>query len=231
MIIQGDNIIVNGNTTSGANIAKFDDYISVDANNRVSTVDMIATQSFRVGDDAHWKIRPNNGNQELCFEYSTSNIMSDANIKARFNSSGHFLNPNQPAFSAYHPAPTGQSNVVIYGSTRSNVGNCYSTSTGGFTAPVAGHYHFTYNALMQLVTGTPDYCRLYFDINGAHNATFGDTLAGGSGSTAFAGWNYISVTHSSTIYLNANDVVKVWNDGPAATYGTGYGTFSGFLIG
>ena len=58
MIIQGDNIIVNGNTTSGANIAKFDDYISVDANNRVSTVDMIATQSFRVGYDAHWKIRP-----------------------------------------------------------------------------------------------------------------------------------------------------------------------------
>jgi hypothetical protein len=144
MIIQGDNIIVNGNAVNGANMAKIEDVVSVDVNNRVLTTDLVATQSFRIGDDAHWKIRPNNGNQELCFEYGTSNVMSDANIKARFNSSGHLLNPNQPSFYAYQGSvgSTTTSGTFLFTNTRTNVGNCYSTANGRFTAPVSGNYMF-----------------------------------------------------------------------------------------
>jgi hypothetical protein len=38
-----------------------------------------------LGDNAHWKIRPNSGNVELVFEYATSTTISDNNIKAKFH--------------------------------------------------------------------------------------------------------------------------------------------------
>jgi len=138
------------------------------------------------------------------------------------------LTPNQPSFSAYSPAVTATGNNVIWGSTRHNTGNCYNTSNGRFTAPIAGVYIFTFNSLMQI---NADYCRLYFNVNNVHNPTYGDTLVGGTNGTWNAGWSYTSIGLTLVIQLAANDWVSVWNDGPTATYGTGYGTFSGHLLG
>lgn len=138
------------------------------------------------------------------------------------------LFPNQPSFNAYSPAVTSSGNNVIWGSTRHNIGNCYNTSTGKFTAPVTGRYLFTFNSLMNV---NSDYVRLWFNINGVHNPTYGDTLSGGSLSGgAWTGWSYISIGLSIVVELNANDWIAVWNDGPTPTYGTGYGSFSGHLL-
>ena len=57
--------------------------------------------------------------------------------------------PLQPAFFAYVtstiPAVTGDGTgyQVIYDSTKFNIQNGYNASTGSFTAPVSGIYHFT----------------------------------------------------------------------------------------
>lgn len=144
-----------------------------------------------------------------------------------FTDSGTVKLPYQPSFNAYSPAVTASQNNVIWGATRHNIGNCYNTSTGKFTAPVAGRYLFTFNTLMNI---NGDYVRLWFNLNGAKTAALGDTLTGGTNGTWNAGWSYISIGMSIIIELAANDWIAVWNDGPITTWGTGYGTFSGHLL-
>jgi hypothetical protein len=145
-----------------------------------------------------------------------------------FTDSGTVKLPYQPSFNAYSPASTVSQNNILWGSTRHNIGNCYNTATGKFTAPVGGRYLFTFNSLMR---SDNDYVRLYFNVNGTKNATYGDTLSGGSLSGgAWTGWSYISIGMSIILELSTNDWVAIWNDGPIATYGPNYGTFSGHLL-
>ena len=64
--------------------------------------------------------------------------------RARIDSAGRVTMPYQPAFYAYRTASwTTIPGVVICDNTLVNVGNYYSTSTGRFTAPIAGTYQFT----------------------------------------------------------------------------------------
>ena len=51
----------------------------------------ITATSLRPGVDNAWKIRPNSGNAQLAFEYSTSTALSDTNIKAELGSGGDFI--------------------------------------------------------------------------------------------------------------------------------------------
>ncbi len=231
MIIQGDNLIVNGNTVSGANIGKLDDYISVDANNRVSTTDMIATQSFRIGDDAHWKIRPNGGNAELCFEYSTSNVMSDANIKARLNSSGHFLNPNQPGFHAKGLQSLTSGNTCIWPTTIFNVGGHYNSSNGRFTAPTSGMYMFGWTNIGKDVN---DVYRWRFNVNGSN---IGD-LHLRQDTNASGGEYATNGMYTMPWLLNGGDYVSIYfiSDVGNSPYGSGnisddYPRFWGYFLG
>ena len=67
--------------------------------------------------------------------------------KLVINSSGYLKYNNQPRFSAYSNSGdanfSGFNSPVKLTSTLYNVGSHYSTSTGGFTAPVTGHYRFS----------------------------------------------------------------------------------------
>jgi hypothetical protein len=215
MIIQGDNLVIGGNTVNGANMAKIEDVVSVDANSRVSTIDMIATQSFRIGDDAHWKIRPNNSNQELCFEYGTSNVMSDANIKARFNSSGHLLNPNQPVWYGAQASPANQRgdvNLTQYGAR----GGMAVSSSSRVTVPVAGYYlvswsTHTYNDYTDYIGIFKNGGALVYSyVNNGHS------------------WNNISM--STVVEMAANDYITFKTTGSSGTYTTDVGVWSAMHI-
>ena len=89
------------------------------------------------------------------------------------NPSGYVTLPAQPSF--YIVSNGGQTDyttndVIIFNTARHNIGSHYNTSTGRFTAPVAGRYLFTLN-----VYAYPNYtAAVLLTINGAQYTGGGD---------------------------------------------------------
>ena len=87
--------------------------------------------------------------------------------RMRIDNSGRITTPYQPAFSAYRGSLTLATQTwttIVYDNCTINRGSCYSTSTGRFTAPVAGYYYFeaigeggggAFHTLMSVNGGTP----------------------------------------------------------------------------
>ena len=145
--------------------------------------------------------------------------------------SGRVTMPYQPAFRAHTFTPTSGVGTIVYTVAAHNIGSHYNTSTGRFTAPVAGVYHFDFSVLMGAGSST-EYIRVLFSVNGAGDTRNGDTLTGGPG--VFTDYDYHAVQMSHSFYLNANDTVEVKTENPdGQTYQSsgGYGSFSGYLIG
>jgi hypothetical protein len=159
------------------------------------------------------------------------------------DTSGRVTMPYQPAFSAYLiqlPNSNGYSSSGTFSATVSGIGstagmplvlkhtkinrgNHYSTSTGRFTAPVAGAYQFHFSAL-------PDYSQaaaqvhVEFYINGAGtdaHEIYGPNLS--------ASQPHVSQVSGSTIFqLSAGDYVSMQFQGG---FHQRYVIFCGHLIG
>jgi len=63
----------------------------IDSSGNIQSETSIATSSFRIGDNSHWKIRGNNAYTDLAFEYATSSGLSDSNIKVTMKSNGDLV--------------------------------------------------------------------------------------------------------------------------------------------
>jgi hypothetical protein len=151
---------------------------------------------------------------------------SDGNMieGMRINTNGYVTMPQQPAFSVYKSASASNQNaVIVYDSVRFNTGNNYSTSTGRFTAPVAGKYQFNVVNNMGIAAGADTILR----VNGSNVVGVEhDPATGGS-----AYWLGLSLP--ILLQLSAGDYVEVYVNG-APTYGvegTPWNAFSGYLVG
>tara|TARA_B100000575_G_C22948956_1_gene548883 strand:- start:37 stop:741 length:705 start_codon:yes stop_codon:yes gene_type:complete len=114
--------------------------------------------------DGDSEIQTAGGNNNIIFRASGVERM-------QIDSSGRVTTPNQPAFQAYGASGNSgtTNNDWVFPNTRINIGNHYSTSTGRFTAPVAGTYLFGWT---NIGNTTNDTYRYYIRKNGS---AIGDT--------------------------------------------------------
>jgi hypothetical protein len=149
----------------------------------------------------------------------------------KIDSAGRMNTPNQPCFYAFQGATgtTTSTGVLVFTSTRINVGGSYNTSNGRFTAPVSGNYMFSAHVLHR-GNGTSGNLELTFYKNGSNINSRGMAYSVASQSSG-----HIPVHTTAIIPLVAGDYVQTGLH--AVTSGSdGYladnlAHFSGYLIG
>jgi hypothetical protein len=143
----------------------------------------------------------------------------------RIDASGRVTTPNQPMFSAYGGAEQAGDvkEVLQFTSATSNVGNHFSTSTYTFTAPVSGHYHFSFS----LMTYASDNSRCQFAKNGSLIADQFYAEADGYAEYPRNGASII-------VQLSTNDTLRVdrnVQNSASERCHQNYRSFTGYLIG
>jgi len=125
------------------------------------------------------------------------------------DSTGRVFQPQKPMFYAKGVAGTGSvasTNNFVLSATDFNVGGHYSTTTGKFTAPVAGFYMFHANVMGD---NTDARFMLRLRVNGS------DKAQGSSSSNAN---HYQDSKVSVLLQLSASDEVNLHNAGSKSSY-------------
>ena len=186
------------------------------------------------GNGGHCGIGNDNGNLQLS---TAGDMMFDTGFqptdqtyvgrheKMRIHSAGYVTTPSQPSFGARGLSnnqsgggTSGSNEVLVFSSATQNTGNHYSTSTGLFTAPVAGRYFATFSGLYNISNNTtgPAYIRrntteLYrayhhgsgnfyeqISCSGVVECAVGDTI---NIFSVIAGWHVGGETSFSVFYI------------------------------
>jgi len=150
------------------------------------------------------------------------------------DTSGRTLTPARPAFSVFYDSSgtEGLGGNVTFTGVYSNIGSHYSTSTGLFTAPVAGFYHFNLVAFASTSTGGAVAAGGSTSVS-LYDNTNSTTLAR-SYAYSQTGTSHHNVSFSSAHYLSASTAVRIVTGGGAYLYSDAsdiYCKFSGFLVG
>ena len=152
------------------------------------------------------------------------------------DSTGRILTPARPAFSVFYDSSgtegVGNNTQVVFTGVHKNIGSHYNTSTGKFTAPVSGFYHFNL-------------------VGFGSNSSGGSVSAGSSSAISLYDWTNSStlarsyhytqtgsfhpnMSFSSAHYLSSSTEVSIVPGSGSYLYSDSsdiYCKFSGFLIG
>ena len=126
---------------------------------------------------------------------------NNATERMRIDKDGVITMPAQPAFHAYGGTNLIDSTnvTIVSAGTEFNTGNHYSTSTGRFTAPVAGKYFFSFWGLLY-PHGT-DVMNIFYTKNGSQ---YGHLVQGGNDSNS-----HTSRAGSIIMDMSANDYAEL----------------------
>jgi hypothetical protein len=141
---------------------------------------------------------------------------------------GSVLKPNNPAFRAYYSVNStwalAAEATFVFNATEYNIGSCYNTSNGRFTAPVAGVYQFNFYSI---VLGNYQNAAISFRRNGG-------VLTSGFNmhfSPYYTSTSWSNVVYTTSLYLNAGDYVSMISGESINYHGDDWSSFSGYLVG
>ena len=151
------------------------------------------------------------------------------------DSSGRVNTPTRPTFHARLSSSSGATGVqgsLVFNEEDFDIGSNYDTSNGRFTAPIAGIYYFSFDALVCNSSGNAlaanNYTRVRFHKNGS-GGSFSQYSYNLTGTT-----QYNTINRIDCIQLSASDYVEVQvEQNYVYTDATGNfdPVFQGFLIG
>lgn len=137
-------------------------------------------------------------------------LPSDSIENIRFDSAGRVTMPNQPRFCGQRSNGNVTNAYILLNSVRTNIGNCYNTSTGRFTCPVAGVYRISFFIPMST---TNSYLRA--------------TRNGGIVAEVYTGFEKPVGGHTVLEQCAANDYIEFYVEGTTnGTYATNYNSVS-----
>ena len=156
------------------------------------------------------------------------------------DTSGYVTTPYQPSFIARtnstfnYTGGTGYATITNFGNVILNRSNSYNSSTGTFTAPVTGHYQFTFQLLLSNVASGDDSIHIAFYQNQSHQLNANIRSPGSAANSVVGYGQYLPVIGVGDMYMSANDTlqIKLSSSGTMNVYAGGdWGRFSGHLIG
>lgn len=156
---------------------------------------------------------------------STMTIANEVSAGTISLNSTYVRMPNQPSFLARGCSNTGGGDrTLLFNQTIDfNVGSNYNSSTGRFTAPVAGKYFFEFHAFAS--AGTRYLATLNKNGNAQQEYTQEQPTAAGTSQ------GYGSLDGKLVLSLAANDYVEVRATATLLGNSTIFSSFSGYLIG
>ena len=165
-------------------------------------------------------------------------IQTNAGYSLNINASGLVTHPFVPSFKAglstsYTPGSGVDIifNSVNTGQTHFNSGGYYSTTTGRFTAPIAGKYFFTTEIIWMSVPNNTNMADCMYIYKNGGNATYSFRRAVSNEGTTTNG-SYYTDHANCVLDLAAGDYVTVRNQTAQQVHGnTNYTWFAGYLIG
>jgi len=170
-----------------------------------------------------------NGTSDANHDISTTDnnvIISDGagNVRAHFLPDGELLLPSQPRFAARRTSNWATSSAdYIFDTADINIGSCYDTTNGRFTAPVAGTY------VIMFKVSRIDYAQAYFYIRKNGTIITGFTNRSTNGAQTMCHYTgMFELVAGDYITLYANNAFG-WSYGDNGSYLVC--RFEGYLLG
>jgi len=203
-------------------------HVTASSGSRMARFEASQANSFIAFKDSNTNVMPTIGCTTDALEFKTASS-GDPALGLKIDASGRVTMLKQPCFVAHGSSVTASGNVFLFQQVIQNVGSHYSTSTGRFTAPIAGTYIFYVTAIG---SSTNDVYRYYTRKNGTVYPHANTHIRLDTGAT---GSEYGYGTSAIIMDMAASDYAEVYfsSDSSNASHGgssSGHEVFSGHLL-